>query len=469
MKKILIVLVSIASLSLIILGLFSFNIIEIEGSNRSPLSSTALPKVKVKPFLSENELYQENITKGDHYKQKGYNTLAIQAYTLANQTYPGRSEPYEKIGLIYFNNNNAEKAEQNLQKAIEIDPENANARVFLSKQLYKNGSTSEALRVLAEQKTDLTVFYSALIDIVDGKFEEARTLLESIQESSNESVKKNVQTFLKSFENFDASRGAPSVYLQTLIARNLTEVEAYELAIPMLEKVLEEKNNYRDAWILLGYSYLNDQKPADAVAALTEALKLSPEKPETRYLLSLAYFYNQNLPEAIDNMEVALQNNFEPKKEALNKLGEMYLMAEQYESAADSYEKLLEIDDQNIDIFIKPVWIYLEHLNNPDQALTVAEKALELYPNEAMSHNLVGWVYTEKGEFSEAKTNLDAALAIDPNLDAAHLNLGLWHEKQNHIEEAKSEYKIAYEKGMGNSIANLAAIKYNNLIRNPQN
>lgn len=472
MKKIIAFLALASAIALLILGLINFKIYPFNDKNEPTPSNSPISKVKVQPFLSEDENYEENIQKGDNYAKKGYGTLAIQAYTLANKIYPGKSDPYKKIGLVYYNNQNYEKAIDNFSRGIEINSTDSESIILLSKAYLKENKSTEAedlLKKYSDLYPDVKLQLAYTL-IGSEKLQEGKTLIDEILSSTNidEFTKNETLKLAKSFDGFDLSRGAPEVYLKTLLAKNLTQSNNYELAIPLLKNILTEKNNYRDAWILLGYSYLNTQKTYDAAEALKEALKLAPEMPETRYLLALANYYNNNLEDAIENMEVALQNDFEPKEEALSKLGEIYLQMENYEDAARTYDELIKIKQDDIDIFIKPVWIYLEHLNNYQEALKYADLAQTYHPTEAMSYNLIGWVKTKQGEFTEAKINFDKALNINPNLDAAYLNLGTWHEKQNQIEEAKQSYKKAYELGDGNSIANLAAIQYNNLIRNSQ-
>lgn len=473
MKKLIGFLAVTSALALIILGLISFKLFPFNTPATYSPSSSPESKVRVKSFLSQDEDYAENIKKGDSYAKKGYGTLAIQSYTLANKIYPGKSEPYKKIGLVYFNNQNYEKAAENFQRGIEINNQDYEAIVFLSKSQFKQDKKAEAeetLKKFSSQNNDVKLQLSYLM-ISQQKLEDAKNLISEVVTDStgSEIQKKTADHFLKSFEGYEFSRGAPAIYLETLLAKNLTQTENYEFAIPLLQKVLEDKNTYRDAWILLGYSYLNSQRPLDAAEALKEALKLAPEKAETRYLLALALFYNKNLEEAIENMEIAIQNDFKPKNEALSQLGEMYLTVENYEAAVRTYEELLKINNDDVNLFIKPVWIYLEHLNNYGEADKLAHLAQNTFPTSAMSYNLLGWVKTKQGEFTEAKQNFEKALEIDPDLDAVYLNLGIWNEKQNQFEEAKKNYKTAYEKGDGNSVANLAAIQYNKLIRNTIN
>ena len=63
-----------------------------------------------------------------------------------------------------------------------------------------------------------------------------------------------------------------------------------------------------------------------------------------------------------------------------------------------------------------------------------------------------------------AEKNLQKALALDPQLDAAYLNLGALWEKRGQFDKALSYYGKANQMGKGNPIGNAAAEKYNTLI-----
>lgn len=474
MNKIILLLIIASTVALTVLAVLSFDFFDFKTSPGTASGSDTFTKVPVKQFLNREEDYAENLQKGDRYAEKGYTTLAVQAYALANKIFPGEALPYRKIGAVYYRNHAYEQAENNFRLSLQINDQDEETLLLLSKTLVKLQRAAEAKELLASRRENGPKLQLQLAFLLIGAsdFSAAKNLFSALsaqteKENAPESSEKQIANrFLNSFASHEVSRGAPMIYLQTLLAKNLAETENYDLAIPLLQKVVAEKSSYRDAWILLGYCHLNNNKPLDATAALQEALRLAPEKTETRYLLALAKMRGGKLEEAIENMEIALQNDFKPREEALGRLGEMYLQAEKYAEAARIYDEILKVKPEDVNLFIKPIWIYLDHLSNIPAALERANQAQENHPTAAMSYNLLGWVKTKQGEFTEAKINFDRALAIDPDLEAVYLNLGIWHEKQNQLEEAKQNYKIAYEKGDGNSIANLAAIQYNNLIRN---
>src|SRR5690606_38326582 len=129
-----------------------------------------------------------------------------------------------------------------------------------------------------------------------------------------------------------------------------------------------------------------------------------------------------------------------------------------------AYERVIELNNQDLEAYTRPIWIYLDFLNQPQQALTLAEIAVTLFPQEAVAQNLLGWSQTGMGNYLEAEQSLNLALQLDPGLAAAHYNLGQLHQEQRKYELALRAYQQAYQMDQNGSIGNLAAQAYNDLL-----
>ena len=116
--------------------------------------------------------------------------------------------------------------------------------------------------------------------------------------------------------------------------------------------------------------------------------------------------------------------------------------------------------------FIRPVMIYIDHLNKPQSALTLAQKVVRTHPDEAMSYNLLAWAYLANKDYTNALMNLEKAQILDATLPALALTFGRFYEAQGNLEKAKEQYKKAYEEGGSELISNEAAERYNKLIKN---
>jgi len=416
---------------------------------------------KTKPKNQNSELpihnitFQEHINKGDTLTKNGFFDLAIKEYQTANELNPKSIIPLIKIGKIHLQKGNFVKAQLSFEAAITADPENLEAQINLGRTLIAQRKINEARKIFNtfQSENSKIKYYKTLMAILEGDHDTARKLLK-------ETTEPNAEKFRNAYKEFDSFQSGSQSHLKTLLARSFTEAEEFQMAIPLLFEVIKEKSDYRDAWILLGYSYLKTGKAPESIDALEEAKKLDPQKPETLFFLGLSYFNNDELEKASNNLEDSIENGFEPRVQAEQKLAEIYSIQKKYKEAAKKYENVLSLNDSKVEYFVRPIWIYLNHLNKPDKAYILARKAVEKHPNSAMSHNLLGWVNLEKNKDEIAKNNLITALKINPNLDAAHLNLGRIYDTEKKYNLAKEHYQKAYELGKGSSISKMAAEKF---------
>ena len=94
----------------------------------------------------------------------------------------------------------------------------------------------------------------------------------------------------------------------------------------------------------------------------------------------------------------------------------------------------------------------------------LAKIAHTTFPDNPLTYNLLGWSYLGLKNYTEAEKQLTKAIELDPNMAAAHYNLGnLYLEKEDN-EKALNMYQKAYELDQNGSIGNLAAKKYNELL-----
>lgn len=436
--------------------------------NQLPVTTTLDTKISRGKPAPSNGNYEKT---GDDFLNKDDLENAIANYQKALDAKPGDTDLMLKLGDTYLKNNQTDEARDLFTKAVKIKPDSIDINVALARTYLGMRQIENAKKIIwsLDDKDPHAQYYKGIIAILYKNFDGAKKIFEDISKLNpkpEQSLLENNQKFLDAYKNFSYYKGSENTYLELLLAKAMTSTNEYQAAIPLLYDILNTKNNYRDAWIVLGYAYLNINKPNDAVDALIQAKDLTPEKPETLFYLGLAYFAKDDLDKAIYYIEKADKQGYEPKDQINLKLGDLYLLKKDYQKSSERYEKVISKNTKNMDVFVRAVWLNIEQLNKPDTALALSQRALETHPNDAMSYNLLGWSYTALGNFDDAKKNLDIAISMQPNLDAANLNYGWLSEKSGDSNQAKAYYKKAYALGRGNSVSKLAATRYNSLNQN---
>lgn len=402
--------------------------------------------------------YTGYINLGDRFLKQQEYQKAIDNFKQAASINTTSITPLNKLALAQLKNNQPKEAENSLIKAKEINSKDLETLTLLT-QAYidqRNFSAAQATIKPLDQNNPQIKYYSGILQILNQDFEKAKKTFKNLNTEQ-------ASRFNSAYENFALFTEGKTEHLQVLLAKALTEVDQHQAAIPLLFDVINKKNNYLDAWIILGYAYLNINQGPDAVDALTQAHDLNDQKPETLFFLGLAHFANSDIQKAIFYLEKADEAGFEPKEQIDLKLADLYLLQQEYKKSAKKFTEVLSKNTSSLDIFSKTIWLNIDKLNQPQTALDLASAALTSHPEEAMSYNLVGWALAANGDYEKSKAYLEKALQLKPNLDAAHLNLGWLHELQGQEAQAKEYYKQAYSLGNNNSIANLAAVRFNNI------
>jgi len=465
MKKILLALLA---LIIITIGLAGASIF----LNKTDLWTSILNLTQEEPEedkVKTSGNYESFIAKGDLLFENGYYTLAINEYTSAAQEKPESADPYNLIGNTYIELGNYEKSLTNFQTALTKSPESADAIIGIAQSYLHLSQFDEARNFLDSSnlaENPEVKYYLALLYAYEGEYDRSEETFQKVTTETEitSEIAENSQKFLDAYKTYEAQQGGQESHLRTLIAEACTEVSQNELAVTILYQVLSQTPTYRDAWILLGYAYLNLAKYEDSASAFEEAIELDTTKPETNYFLALAYFGQDRYEETITYLELALVYGFEPQVQVYQKLAETYFLMEDYELATRNYEKVLELNDTDVNYFIRPIWLNMEKLGNVDQALELAQWAISSHPDSAMSYNLMGWAMISAQDYEEARTYLESALSMDENLAAGYLNLGTLDEIEGDLESAKVNYKKAYTLDQNDSVGALAAEKYNNLL-----
>lgn len=107
---------------------------------------------------------------------------------------------------------------------------------------------------------------------------------------------------------------------------------------------------------------------------------------------------------------------------AHNELGRFYFGRGQYEKAARQYEKIVEIDRENMDGWnnLGNTWMLSGKF---DAALDAFRHSLEIEPR-ATTYRSLGMLYYYRGDFRLAEEQVRKATSLDPDDHAAQSNLG---------------------------------------------
>jgi tetratricopeptide (TPR) repeat protein len=443
-------------------GIFiAIHFFKVPGSSPVPPvreSVTVIEEVPIS-FDINNKNYSQLVEEGDNYFSVGNYEKAIENYVRAVELDSRDYQLFVRLGDSYLQNNQAPQAKLEFEKALRLNPDSVDVQLSIAQanlNLKDIDSAKEIIWALDEEDPQVK-YYRGIILVLAKEFDKAWAIFSQVGDDKS-------KKFVESFDLFSHFREADPLYLNMLLAKNLTDVGQYHVAIPFLFDILNQKNSYRDAWIVLGYAYLKTGEAKEAIDALNQAKVFAPRHPQVLFYLGLANFAQNKIDSAISYMEAADRAGYTPRDHLKLRLGDLYLAKKNYQSASDNYKAVVNLNPRSLEVFVRIVWLNIDELNNPSEALRFAEQALEEHPDNAMSYNLMGWAHTAAGNYTVAEEYLRKALSLKEDFDAVHLNLGWMYEKKGDYDRAKEYYKEAYILGQGNSIGNKAAMRFNELV-----
>lgn len=309
--------------------------------------STKIPRTQVSKTINDY------LKLADEYLENGYADKAIDNYIQALELDPDSVNTLVLLGEAYLKNNQPDKAKEVFTSASNLNKGSTDIKIYIARSELAAREIEKAKTIIwsLDENNIRVKYYKAIILILYKKPDEAKKLFEEITKSesvkSDPKIEENTKKFLDAYTTFSYYKESDQVFLELLLAKALIDVQEYQTAIPLLFSILNTKNNYRDAWIVLGYSYLSINKPNDAIDALMQAKDLTSDKPETLFFLGLAYFAKNDIDKAIYYIDKADKYGYEPKDQVNLKLGDLYSLKADFKKAKEYYKEAYEAGKNN--------------------------------------------------------------------------------------------------------------------------
>ena len=221
-----------------------------------------------------------------------------------------------KLGIAQLNENRVQEAFVEFQKAVEIDPKNADIHYALGHVYYQRGNNLEAAR---EFKTVLQL---------DPEYSAAHNFLGQVY-GTDKRWDDAIQEFQKALKNPKYDTPHLAHYNLGLVYENKGQ---FADAIKEFQEALRIDPNFVTpaggtsaylVYYVMGQSYVKMEKPKEAIDAYQNALKLLPDYADAHFGLGLVYLKEGSKRLAKEEFEKVLK--FSPDGTALAKNAKEHL------------------------------------------------------------------------------------------------------------------------------------------------
>jgi len=233
-------------------------------------------------------------------------------------------------------------------------------------------------------------------------------------------------------------------------------IEDYTLAIQIDPK-------YDSAYMKRGEVYYNKGDYDNAIADINRVIQINPKDDEAYGARGFVYFDKGGYDNAIADFNRAIQIN--PKLVGVYSYrGLSYAKKGEYDKAIADYQQAISIDPnhtearKNLEDAIK--------LRNEKQQ--TKQEATQLNPKDAEAYYSRGNNYYNKGEYDKAIINYSQAIQINPKFDNAYYNRGYAYKQKGDYDKARTNFQQAISINPNHALAKkeLESLNNNTLKKN---
>jgi len=333
---------------------------------------------------------------------------AMEQLELAAQANPADVEAQVYLTEGYGRRGEYQKMNEHYDTAMKLmgGPGKANQK-FIDKlnydrdRFWREAFNKGVANVKSEKLADAAVNFQDCIAIDADRPEAFRNLgYVNLQTENLEAALKNYEEVVRINPN--------DTETMTDLGRLYMRVEQYDKTIEMMDKILSIDSLNVDAISqkAMAYDYLD--QPDKAFAAYEEAIKKRPDDVDLLFNLGRLHFLKSNYEDAIGYFKKALEKNPEDFEANLN-IGNAYLSL-----AQNVLQKEREMDSKELEKV--PVAVINDKKAKEKElyksAIPFLEKAVEIKPDDAVVWYNLGVAYTNIGDEAKGKEAFDKSDAL---------------------------------------------------------
>ena len=253
-------------------------------------------------------------------------------------------------------------------------------------------------------------------------------------------------------------------YTLLLTGQNLAAQQEWELAAAALQRAVELRPDYAEAWAYLALA-LQHLYPTPAAAPdrqagsqsgyaeMQKAMALDPDSLAVRLALALYWSGRGQYDLALEQMRAAI--DLQPENPLLYlELGNFLAQSGDLFNAYGAYTQAITLQPQNVAYLRSLVYFSLQNdYQVAEIALPVARRAVILAPRDAPTLDTMAQVLIQQGDLYNAERFLQRALANDPHYAVAYFRLAQIYLLRNDLPAARQAAYQAYDQADDEALA----------------
>lgn len=220
---------------------------------------------------------------------------------------------------------------------------------------------------------------------------------------------------------------------RTDIADDMSDSEKLELLDLRIERHPKDADAYYDRSVVL----FSLGRTKEALSDIKRAVELKPDEVDYRMQQADLHFANGNVEDSYKALaeaeRLAPENN-----DVQLKMGEVTFYSHDYDRSLQCLTKVTERDPNNQTALVMTGFIYKEK-GDTASAVQLLRKVCDLYPDYEPAFEELGVLYSTRND-PMALEYLNTAIQLQPNNTNALYALAMFHQQNNHFDEAENLY-----------------------------
>ena len=339
-----------------------------------------------------------------------------------------------ELGYLHFHSEKFADANVYASQAWSIDPSNiwyGLLYIETAKQLKMFGKAAEIYLSLAEQHPDQMEFIMAAVEtLIDvGEYKRAEKVLKTIEKEDRFkrwTVLKRVEILGQKGETDKAQRilyqwlkvYPDDIQMRGLLAESLSKYENVKKTLEQYEILKEKDPNNPAVRFSLAQFYFNNDRKEEALNEYLIGFKSSQVNPMIKIRIVLEYLGQQHQQDSLSSEVIQLletlyqYNQGEPQVDAL--FADYLYNEGRFTESEKIYDKLIAVDPGNFNMWQNMLFIQNEKRDFVKMK-SVAEKAIEVFPNQPLFYMMMGIAEMEANEYMNSIASLKKGLSFPSN------------------------------------------------------
>jgi tetratricopeptide (TPR) repeat protein len=367
---------------------------------------------------------QKYLESGQRFFEKGkYHEAAIQ-FSNAIQVDPRFAKAHYQLALTYLQLDQPQRGYQELQRTLEIDPNNYRAHIDIANLLI----SAKNFKLAKEQHLDLLLQQ-------DGNDPDVHMAMANYL-AGTQDLPGALQEMQKAIA-LDPKRSELYLNLGMLQFTN-QQNDAAESSFKKAAALDPKSINAQKA---LGMFYQRQGRYPEAEQQYRHAIQVDPKSPDPRQALVRLFMAEGKKSEAESFLRQTKQD-LADNSTGYRMLGDWYYASGDVDRATAEYESLY--NDHPKDIQVRKNYTQLLILKGRlEEARKINDAIVKQYPQDEEALIYRGQILLREGKSGEAVDALQTAIRNDPDNGVAHYHLGTAFAQQGNYPRAEAEWREA--------------------------